>query len=513
MLLIVVLFFVAVRFHWRDLPLERDEGEYAYCGQLMLQGIPPYQLAYNMKLPGTYAAYALIMAIFGQTGSGIHLGFILVNLATIGLIFLIGRKLFGSAVGAASGAAYTVLSASTAVLGLAAHATHFVVLAALGGILLLLYALETDRVVLFFLSGSCLGLAFLMKQPGIVFALFGAVYFGCQKWSRRRDWQYIISRGGALLAGTAWPYGLMCLLLYRVGVFPQFWFWTFSYARAYGSYSPLRAGTQNFIRVGKGLVHFDGGMWLIAGIGLVLLLLNRRARTHAFFTIALLVFSFLGVSAGLYFREHYFVLLLPVVALLCGIAVVHSADALRERRSIPAVPAIPALVFVLAIVVSVFRERAIFFAPNRNFACRQIYPYDPFLEAEAAATYLKGATSPDTRLAIFGSEPEVYFESQRHSATGYIYTYGLMEQQPYALEMREEMMKEVREAAPEYVLFVDDQGSWGWFSPTWQGDFFQSVLRYISNDYERAAEVKIAADVEHGIGEKAAIYVFHRRAR
>lgn len=37
-------------------PLERDEGEYAYAGQLMLQGIPPYQLAYNMKLPGTYAA-------------------------------------------------------------------------------------------------------------------------------------------------------------------------------------------------------------------------------------------------------------------------------------------------------------------------------------------------------------------------------------------------------------------------------------------------------------------------
>jgi hypothetical protein len=38
--------------------LERDEGEYAYAGQLMLQGIPPYQLAYTMKLPGPFAAYA-----------------------------------------------------------------------------------------------------------------------------------------------------------------------------------------------------------------------------------------------------------------------------------------------------------------------------------------------------------------------------------------------------------------------------------------------------------------------
>ena len=58
MLAVVILFFAVVRFRLRDVPLERDEGEYAYCGQLMLQGIPPYKLAYNMKLPGTYAAYA-----------------------------------------------------------------------------------------------------------------------------------------------------------------------------------------------------------------------------------------------------------------------------------------------------------------------------------------------------------------------------------------------------------------------------------------------------------------------
>src|SRR3954447_20963536 len=64
----------AIRFRLLDMPLERDEGEYAYAGQLMLQGIPPYKFAYNMKLPGTYASYAFIMAVFGQTTRGIHLG-------------------------------------------------------------------------------------------------------------------------------------------------------------------------------------------------------------------------------------------------------------------------------------------------------------------------------------------------------------------------------------------------------------------------------------------------------
>ena len=65
----------AVRLRLLNLPLERDEGEYAYAGQLMLQGIPPYQMAYNMKFPGTYASYAIIMGLlgrtFGQTPAGV----------------------------------------------------------------------------------------------------------------------------------------------------------------------------------------------------------------------------------------------------------------------------------------------------------------------------------------------------------------------------------------------------------------------------------------------------------
>ena len=44
---------IAIRIRLLGIPLERDEGEYAYAGQLMLQGIPPYKLAYNMKFPGT----------------------------------------------------------------------------------------------------------------------------------------------------------------------------------------------------------------------------------------------------------------------------------------------------------------------------------------------------------------------------------------------------------------------------------------------------------------------------
>src|SRR5512140_3545269 len=68
-----------VRFRLREMPLERDEGEYAYGGQLLLQGHWPGEHLYTMKLPGTHAAYAVLMALFGQSASGVHLGFLAAN--------------------------------------------------------------------------------------------------------------------------------------------------------------------------------------------------------------------------------------------------------------------------------------------------------------------------------------------------------------------------------------------------------------------------------------------------
>ncbi len=50
---LAILFVVVVRVRLRELPLERDEGEFAYAGQLMLEGVAPYREVYAMKLPGT----------------------------------------------------------------------------------------------------------------------------------------------------------------------------------------------------------------------------------------------------------------------------------------------------------------------------------------------------------------------------------------------------------------------------------------------------------------------------
>jgi hypothetical protein len=62
---------------------------------------------------------------------------LVVHLATLGVLFLIARKLLDTTGAAIATAAYAVMTLSQTCLGLAAHATHFVMLPALLGIWML----------------------------------------------------------------------------------------------------------------------------------------------------------------------------------------------------------------------------------------------------------------------------------------------------------------------------------------------------------------------------------------
>ena len=91
-----------------------------------------------------------------------------------------------------------------------------------------------------------------------------------------------------------------------------------------------------------------------------------------------------------------------------------------------------------------------------------IYPESPFAESIRIANYVRDHTSSNDTIAVLGSEPQIYFYSQRRSATGYIYTYGLMEPQKYARQMQEEMIHEIERARPKYLISVVMFYSWLW---------------------------------------------------
>jgi hypothetical protein len=475
--LIVFGLVLAIRIRLLGIPLDSAEGEYAYAGQLMLQGIPPYKLAYNMKFPGTYTAYAGIMSIFGQTMTGIHLGLLLVNAATITLIFFLGRRLVNSKAGIAAAMTYAVLSVGSSVFGLAAHATHFVMLPVLGGTLLLLKQPGRKAIWQLFVSGLLFGIGLLMKQPGVFFLLFGAIYLLFHDIHFRLGLKSTLSRNLIFCTGATLPFAITCLLLWHAGVFDKFWFWTIDYARQYGSLVPLSQAPEIFAENVGHVIGPGWALWMLAGLALFAGLWHKETSASTGFLLGLLVSSALALSSGYYFRAHYFILILPAVSLLVGLAISKLSELTASSTRV--VRFVPLLLLGTMVSLPIFLEKESFFEASPVGACLRIYAQNPFPESIKIAEYVRSHTSPNDTIAVLGSEPEIYFYSKRHSATGYIYTYSLMEQQSFAEQMQKEMIHEIELARPKYLIFVGMSISW-----LRQPESDQLILKW-ANEYIR----------------------------
>jgi len=459
--MLVIALAALVRLRLADVPLERDEGEYAYAGQLILKGVPPYLEAYNMKFPGTYYAYALVMALFGQTARGIHVGLMLVNTGTALIVFATARRLAGDLCAAIAATAFVLLSLDRGILGIFAHATHFVLLPALGGLLLLLVARESERLWPSLAGGTLLGAAVLMKQHAIVFVPLGVGLIAWPTTSESRaSWRRTTVKAALLCIGTTLPLGIVAALLYRQGVLDRFWLWAIRYAKEYVSEVPLSFAwtmlSDKFAKVTRSTLV----LWLVAAVGLVALALDRWPPLTRFFIFGLLATSFLGVCPGFYFREHYFILLLPAIALLVGITAVSMRRLLSRSFSPAASLNVTVAVFAGLAVLFVVRERGYLFSMTPRELIRSRYGTNPFVEAIEIGRYIKEHTNERDRIMVVGSEPEIYFYADRVSASGYIYTYALMEPQPYAARMQEEMIREINAAHPKFLVIVDAYTSW-----------------------------------------------------
>jgi hypothetical protein len=180
------------------------------------------------------------------------------------------------------------------------------------------------------------------------------------------------------------------------------------------------------------------------------------------------------------------------MALFCGVAVISIEHLLNRVTSTKTARILATTVFVVAVAAYVRNDSYFLFSmPGRELSRAQ-YGANPFVEAPELARYVRAHTDSRDRIAVLGSEPEIYFYANRKSATGYIYTYGLMEQQKYSHKMQDEMITEITAAHPKYVLFVAISTSWNAQSPTEKIITWSEA--YLSKCYVRIGIAEIKPD-------------------
>jgi hypothetical protein len=452
-LFLSVLVVAGVRTRLLDFPLERDEGEYAYIGQLILEGVPPYQLAGNMKMPGIYLGYAAIMAAFGQTVWGIHLGLLVMNLAIMTVLFAVARNLLDLYGAVTATAAYGLMLLSPAYLGLAAHAAHFVVLPVLLGVWVLFRIQRGGGLLACLASGLLFGVAFIMNQPGVFFGLWGGLYLVWISISGRRVWRRTLARVGIYSLGCVAPFLAVCAWMKIAGVFPQFWYWIFTYSREYGTAESFNAFLIDAPQTLEGIFHSTFLTYLCAGLGLSFLCFRWLELNTRVFLAGFLVFSFFAVCPGFYFRPHYFIVLAPAIALLAGVGVSLGSRKLAQDFNRPLWYHVSFLLGVLACAQSLYADRLVLFSLSPDEACRAVYGLNPFPESLEIARYIEQNSTKDQRVFVVGDEPEIYFYSHRRSSNTQIYPSQTMDPRPYAHKMQEKMISEVERNPPEFIVY------------------------------------------------------------
>ena len=288
------------------------------------------------------------------------------------------------------------------------------------------------------------------------------------------------------------------------GDFSRFWFWTVIYARDYATVMPWPEGMQHLAGHLQLTRNVSQWLWLLAAGRPVLAWLDKSARKQVLFAVIFWLFSFLGTAAGLYFRGHYFVLVLPAFAVLIGMAVVSLQRILRFGMMTNVLRTLPLILFGAILSWVIFYQAQFFFQLSPLRLSENLYQWNPFVESMAVADYIRENSAPGARIAVIGSEPEIYFYARRHSATGYIYTYALMEPQPAALAMQHEMIREIETNRPEYLVYVSHRLSW-LFQPGSDRAILDWFKQYTERDYEPVGFVhrNSAGEVECFWGDAA----------
>ena len=116
------------------------------------------------------------------------------------------------------------------------------------------------------------------------------------------------------------PFVIVCLFYWFYGTFDKFWFWTSTYAREYAAVVSLDDALRLFAHQAKMMFYEGFPIWFLSIFGFFAVVVTKRSSISGI-NRRIFYFFIFGRLSGFYFRNHYFIFLLPAAAILAGISI------------------------------------------------------------------------------------------------------------------------------------------------------------------------------------------------
>jgi dolichyl-phosphate-mannose-protein mannosyltransferase len=384
-----------------------DEAVYSVVANELVDGGRLYIDAVERKPPLLFWTYAAVFKVAGKFDwMALHTVALVWTVGTMAALYLIGRRLFDRETGLIAALLYGVFQPWGTWKNLAFNGELMMNLP-----LVWAYAIAlgrgSSRVRLELLAaGVLLCAGFLLKQPAAIAALPLGIYLLLPDYRRERDLMPSASLAHAALltVGFFATLGFVLLVLRQQGILAEAFYWTITNHSIHHVFwgqailmTLMFAGACLPLLIGAVVAYRYSSIWA-----------ERTAERATL--VGWLIASVVGAAAGARFYPHYYIQLIPPLALLAAPCYAR----LWKRKMKPphwllrppvtaAWLALTILVFSLAHWIGLISRR----------------------ETSETGRYLRAHSNPDERIFIWGHAPYLYLEAQRRPACRYVETFPL----------------------------------------------------------------------------------------
>jgi 4-amino-4-deoxy-L-arabinose transferase-like glycosyltransferase len=401
--------------------------------------------------------------------------------------------LAGSKAGCLAALLFGIFSSGPRIEGGGVNTEIFMVLPYTLAAYSLLRAVESDEQKHYLLFGLWTGLASTIKQVALVNLFWLGAYLVFYVWrTRNREASAHALRAvvlGAFGATLAWiPY---CLYFYLKDAFYHFYYWQVSFNLDYMAEG--HAALPNlaiFWHQTRDILGENGILWLLALAGIAwqwqelrksrALGLGSSTGDHqvsAYFIMSTWpLFSFLGVSLGGHFYGHYYIQIIPALAVLGGVGLVrlsgqvrlHGIEILRSPISL-----VLTLLFAKALLLFVITDAPYYLSYNADQISLHQYRTPLFSVTRFIGKYLQQHTQPDELVYVWATNPEINFYALRKTPS------------PFLVQRREsrvpieEVIQSLEKSPPKYIVVIDKMKR------------FPQLQEYIRQNYQEETDTEV----------------------
>jgi len=455
-LAVIILVVLAIRIPLLNIPLDRDEGGYAYIAWRMDFGELPYRDWIDQKPPGVFWIYHLALALPLDATQAIHCMAMLFSIASACALFFLAARFTSPFWAMAAAVLFALLSADPLIEGTSANTELFMLLPLILSLVALLAAVRQSRAAIAqaLLAGALTGVAIAFKQVAIVnWPLLVFAYWLMIEGTSRLARTIAFAAWSALGATAIWAligcdfllHHELHALIYNV----------FTHNLGYVETLSWKDRMDSCFLALRGIYPSEALLWISSLAGFVALWKSGRCKTLLFLA-AWTAASLAGVCMSGYFFRHYFEQLLPALCLAAALATEWIEQAGFWKNTPPARRREALCIVLLVLPLSVDIPFLFVYSPRE--AAREIYPGNSlFAEMPDLGKRIAALTRPNDRVFMFGADPEALFYARRISATRYIFLLPLYGSYSDADALQKKTAAEVSAQAPTAAIYLPNQ--------------------------------------------------------